>query len=85
MKEFRTLVATFPTLFPLINEGLTGTALLKAIREAQVDQSRGKRHAANFVLHVWNGSEFNLREAWGAWDGSHKKAFQDWAQNPTFF
>lgn len=51
--------------------------------------SSGERHAALFILCVWNpgyaesqGWKFDVLEAMGVWDLRHRAAFLNWAQNP---
>jgi hypothetical protein len=53
--------------------------------------SSGERHAAAFVLHVWDSHartpgniEFNLADAMSIWDEKHRSAFLRWAHNPWF-
>lgn len=51
--------------------------------------STGERHAALFILCVWNpgyakgeGWRFDALDAMGNWDSGNRKAFINWAQNP---
>jgi len=51
----------------------------------------GSHHAAAFVLNVWDPTgpwttsgrlRFNVSVAFQHWDGAHRRAFLEWAQNP---
>lgn len=50
--------------------------------------SSGQRFAAQFVLHVWNGSvrwsigRFDVIEAMSTWDEGNRRAFLRWAERP---
>lgn len=50
--------------------------------------SSGERHAAQFLLALWDSSaeweagHFDALEALGAWDLSHRTAFLGWAADP---
>lgn len=50
--------------------------------------SSGARHAARFVLMVFNSStrwkigRFDLSHAMQTWDGAHREAFVAWAKDP---
>lgn len=88
--KFVALCATFPTLAAR-NAG--SVASLKAIAAAPHDECGAHvREAARFCLLVWDDSlgrydgdlRFNLRAAWGAWDGAHRAAWQRWAAAPWF-
>ena len=52
------------------------------------DPGDGARHAARFVLAVWdNGTQwqsgrFDVVEALAVWDHEHKRAFRAWADEP---
>jgi len=40
--------------------------------------------AARFLMHVWNGQPFDMRQAWSVWDDKHRRAFKNWAADPWF-
>lgn len=50
--------------------------------------SHGERHAARFLLSVWDTStdweagKFDVLEALRAWDLPHRAAFLEWASDP---
>jgi hypothetical protein len=50
--------------------------------------SDGERHAAAFVLHVWNAhhqwqvGRFDAIEALLTWDKANREAFLEWVKNP---
>lgn len=82
--EFKALVTSFPSLWHL--HMCNHEAVMAHLRNrAEEGGNSGGKQAAKFCLHVWNGSEFSIAEAFGKWDESHKKAFLAWAANPRFF
>lgn len=50
--------------------------------------SDGERHAAAFVLHVWNPygqwhvGRFDVMAALSVWDEGNRRPFAEWAKNP---
>lgn len=50
--------------------------------------SSGERHAAAFILHVWNChhewqvGRFDVMYALSTWDGGNRRPFVEWAKNP---
>jgi hypothetical protein len=50
--------------------------------------SSGERHAARFILavwdpgYVWDCGRFDLMEALAAWDEAHRRALLAWAAEP---
>ncbi len=54
------------------------------------EPSSGMRHAARFILEVWNPydewpcGKFDWNRAIGMWDDGHRKAFISWLQDPFF-
>ncbi len=50
--------------------------------------SSGERHAARFVLFVWNPrtrwsiGKFKLEDALGIWDDGNRRAFVEWVRRP---
>ncbi len=55
-----------------------------------VKASAGEKHAARFVLTVWNQYEdwqcgkFNVFDAVVSWDDMHREAFLVWVRDPWF-
>ncbi len=54
------------------------------------EPSSGMKHAARFILEVWNPYDewkcgrFDWQRAIGIWDEGHRKAFIAWLQDPFF-
>ena len=52
------------------------------------EANSGGRHAAQFILELWNQSgdwkagRFSVIEAFQVWDTSHREAFIAWAREP---
>lgn len=81
-KNLQALAESFPTLRN--HPGEFSIALLRHIAEDPYASS-GKRYAAQFCLHVWNGEPFDLCRAIGKWDREHLTAWKKWAADPYFF
>lgn len=70
-----------------INRGLWNPNELDAWA---IKASSGEKHAARFVLTVWNQYEqwqcgaFNVFDAVVAWDDVHRGAFVAWVRDPWF-
>ena len=83
-----TLAETFPTLKVRPHQTVAELATIAS----NENEGRHVREAARFVLLVWDGSigqnwrglAFNLRDAWGSWDPTHRAAWQRWAADPWF-
>lgn len=84
------LVLSFPCLRHAVFRNREGnwcpiTFLRWARRNAY---STGEKHAARFVLRVWNFTvkwsigKFDVIDALGTWDEGNRRAFVAWAQNP---
>ncbi len=85
--RIRRLARSFPTL----RDAYGG---VKPWDAAQLDRfafepvADGARHAARFVLAVWNNDtqwqcgRFDVIEAMAVWDADHREAFLEWAKNP---
>lgn len=58
----------------------------KAFKKCMRGMSSGERHAALFVLYVWNHFEnkFDFDAAINSWDNNNLAAFRDWLKNPWF-
>ena len=56
------------------------------LEEASKAWSTGQKHAADFLLGVWNhgdyGERFKFFEALQTWDAGHIAAFMAWVRNP---
>ena len=94
------LAITFPTLDKKILDGILnigrgvarcsrGRSMLELERfSCSAAATSGSRHAARFVLGVWNSSavfacgQFDLHKAMATWDDGHRKAFLAWAKDP---
>jgi hypothetical protein len=85
--KIRRLAHSFPTLRIAYSD-------LKPWDAEHLDRSacepiaEGARHAARFVLAVWDNAtewecgRFDVIEAMAAWDPEHKAAFLEWAMAP---
>ena len=82
--RIRLLAWSFPAL--LKAPGVDPWDALALERWAGGLASSGERHAALFVLSVWNrhdwGSKFNMAEAMNVWDDQNLKSFKDWVNDP---
>lgn len=82
--RFITLARQFPTL--RFADGLDGEFYPTKLDEwaCNGSLSTAARHAARFVLHVydsrraWKSGVFNVSDARGAWDSIHRAAFANW-------
>jgi hypothetical protein len=77
------LAATFPCLK---DTTLTGNREedFQRITEGYQLGGSGKRQTLDFLLHVWNGSEWNMGRSWAIWDKDNKAAWIEWARDPWF-
>lgn len=91
-EAFDALVVAFPSLRAL-DLGRPGEPAGMKVRMLDAwatgpDSSDGARHAASFVLHVYNASypwkvgDFNFFAALRAWDAYHLAAFRAWSMDP---
>ena len=88
LAKLRRLAETFPTL------AVRRIATVDDLKRVALDPNngRGSREAARFALMVWDSSigyqdptlAFDARNAWGAWDVAHRRAWQAWAAAPWF-
>lgn len=85
--RIRKLALSFPTL----RDAYGGVLPWKAAdldRFACEPVSDGARHAARFVLAVWDNAggwgcgRFDVIEAMAVWDPDHRAAFLAWASDP---
>ena len=86
-ERIRELVHSFPTL-----QRAPGTSPWDPRRldgwAASPAPSDGARHAAAFVLAVWDRvatwecGRFSVVDAYSVWDKEHRYAFLHWAHNP---
>jgi hypothetical protein len=77
------LAKTFPTL------ACRPHGSLEELKRIAADTTNGRhtQEAARFCLMVWDGAIgrsnaaylFDFRAAWGAWDSTHRSAWQSWA------
>lgn len=81
------LVNSFPTLR---NKFSTWNALQFEEWACGPEPSSGMKHAARFILEVWNPYDewkcgrFDWQRAISMWDDKHRKAFIDWLQAPFY-
>jgi hypothetical protein len=59
------------------------SALLAHWLETSPEVTGGGRHAARFILSVWNSNNpFEITKAMNVWDEAHRRAFLEWAKDP---
>ena len=75
---------TFPSLADTTPDGWEWNAL--EVKRRLGKMSTGQRHAASFVLAVWNpplfAKGFEFTEAMRHWDRAHVTACVEWMLNP---
>lgn len=89
----RTLIANLASRFPVLESapGIKEWDSQKLDEWAATVASTGERHAAAFVLHVWNCyhdwnvGRFDVMEALRTWDRENAAPFLEWAKDPYWF
>jgi len=88
-------IAGDPEFHTKIDGAWCSTGEVKPFNAAALDKwsktatiPRQARHAARFVLSVWDSTNrwkagpFNVHDALAAWDDEHREAFAEWAARP---
>jgi hypothetical protein len=85
------LGCSFPSLRSRFESMPPGTFDADRLAEELGVLSHGERHAALFLLNVWNPGyarenawHFDAVEALAVWDEPHRRAFLAWAAHPLF-
>lgn len=88
-RRIESLALEFPSLRLPHVEGVEPFDAIKLDRWASGPApSSGQRHAARFVLSVYNNlaewecGKFEIALAVGVWDAAHVRAFAEWAREP---
>lgn len=90
--QMTALAESFPSLRGRAGVRPWDPDVFTAPRAFGVLSSAGK-HAARFVVSVWNSDRrvwprrlgvFNVRDAFGTWDDDHRAAFTAWCSSPFF-
>jgi len=85
VERFVVLCRSFPSIAARLTQTHSGglpTVLMEIASGAR--GGAGAVGAARFLMHVWNGQPFDMRQAWSVWDDKHRRAFKNWAADPWF-
>jgi hypothetical protein len=86
----RARMASLASQFPVLENapGVNPWDSLRLDEWASGGVSHSERHAAAFVLHVWNprhdwkAGRFDVMAALWVWDAENRRPFVEWAKNP---